>query len=64
MKEQQLTALERFEEIDRMINEGLGSGSINPSYTEAHLKLKEKQEQQLRAALQHQQQPPEQLNTM
>ncbi|ANU28178.1 hypothetical protein [Planococcus versutus] len=63
MKNQHLTALERFNAIDQMINEGLGSGSINPSYTEAHLRLKEKQEEQLRAALQ-QQQPPEEMNTM
>lgn len=34
-------ALNRFNAIDRMINEGLGSGSINPSYTQARLKLKE-----------------------
>lgn len=50
MKDQYQTALERFEEIDRMINEGLGSGSINPRYTAAHLKLKEKQEAQLRSS--------------
>lgn len=49
MKDQ--TALDRFNAIDRMINEGLGSGTINPSYTEAHLKLKEKQEAQLLSAL-------------
>jgi len=51
MKIQKQTALDRFNAIDRMINEGLGSGSINPSYTEAHLKLKEKQEAQLLSAL-------------
>ncbi|RNF40349.1 hypothetical protein [Planococcus salinus] len=33
-----------FSEVDRMIDEGLGNGSINPKYTEVHLKLKEKQE--------------------
>lgn len=46
MKDQHQTALERFNAIDQMINEGLSSGSINPKYTEAHLKLKEKQEAQ------------------
>jgi len=51
MNEQHQTALDRFNAIDQMINEGLGSGSINPSYTEAHLRLKEKQEAQLLAAL-------------
>lgn len=51
MKIQKQTALDRFNAIDRMINEGLGSGSINPSYTEAHLKLKEKQEAQLLSAM-------------
>ncbi|ANU10721.1 hypothetical protein A1A1_09696 [Planococcus antarcticus DSM 14505] len=52
MKDPRQTAVDRFNAIDRMINEGLGSGSINPSYTEVHLKLKEKQEAQLRSALQ------------
>ncbi|AIY05629.1 hypothetical protein Plano_1664 [Planococcus sp. PAMC 21323] len=51
MNEQHQTALDRFNAIDQMINEGLGSGSINPSYTKAHLRLKEKQEAQLLAAL-------------
>lgn len=51
MNIQKQTALDRFNAIDRMINEGLGSGSINPSYTQAHLKLKEKQEAQLLSAL-------------
>ncbi|WP_404466857.1 hypothetical protein [Planococcus rifietoensis] len=51
MKIQKQTVLDRFNAVDRMINEGLGSGSINPRYTEAHLKLKEKQEAQLRSAL-------------
>lgn len=51
MKDPQQAALDRFNAIDQMINEGLGSGTINPSYTEAHLKLKEKQEAQLLSAL-------------
>lgn len=51
MNIQKQTALDRFNAIDRMINEGLGSGTINPDYTAAHLKLKEKQEAQLLSAL-------------
>ncbi|KAA0956383.1 hypothetical protein FQ085_12815 [Planococcus sp. ANT_H30] len=51
MKDPQQTALDRFHAIDQMINEGLGSGTINPSYTKTHLKLKEKQEAQLLSAL-------------
>ncbi|MBT2571505.1 hypothetical protein [Planococcus sp. ISL-110] len=47
MKDPYQSALDRSNAIDRMINEGLGSGSIIPRYTEAHLKLKEKQEAQL-----------------
>lgn len=31
-------------EVDRMINEGLGNGTIIAKYTEPHLKLKEKEE--------------------
>ncbi|WP_199172850.1 hypothetical protein [Planomicrobium sp. MB-3u-38] len=30
-------------EVDRMINEGLGNGTIIAKYTEPHLKLKEKE---------------------
>ncbi|UJF26728.1 hypothetical protein [Planococcus sp. 107-1] len=53
MRKQHQAALDRFNAVDRMINEGLGSGTINPAYANAHLKLKEKQEAQLLAALQH-----------
>lgn len=42
-----------FKEIDQMINEGLGGGTINPKYTEAHLKLKEKQERLYSVGQQH-----------
>ena len=44
MKIQKQTALDRFNAIDRMINEGLGNGTIVPKYDEAHLQLKEKEE--------------------
>lgn len=44
MTNQQPNICSCFKEIDQMINEGLGGGMINPKYTEAHLKLKEKQE--------------------
>lgn len=50
MKDAYQSALDSSKAIDRMINEGLGSGSIIPRYTEAHLKLKEKQEAQLRSS--------------
>lgn len=51
MEDQQQTALDRFNAIDRMINEGLGSGTINPNYSRVHSRLKEKDEAQLRSAL-------------
>lgn len=44
MKDRKQPVCECFSEADRMINEGLGSGTINPKYTEVHAKLKEKQE--------------------
>lgn len=42
MKKLQTIACDCIEEIDRMIDEGLSGGSVNPKYTETHLKLKEK----------------------
>ena len=42
MKKQQTSACDCIEEIDRMIDEGLSGGTVNPKYTEAHQKLKEK----------------------
>lgn len=42
MKKQQTIDCDCIEEIDRMIDEGLSGGTVNPKYTEAHLKLKEK----------------------
>ncbi|WP_298827817.1 hypothetical protein [uncultured Planococcus sp.] len=42
MKKLQTIACDCIEEIDRMIDEGLSGGSVNPNYTVAHLKLKEK----------------------
>ncbi|MDQ0427216.1 hypothetical protein QOZ98_000041 [Planomicrobium stackebrandtii] len=44
MNDQKQTICDCVNETDRMINEGLGSGSINPKYAEVHAELKEKQE--------------------
>lgn len=42
MKKQQTIDCDCIDEIDRMIDEGLSGGTVDPKYTEAHLKLKEK----------------------
>ncbi len=42
MKKQTDSACNCIQEIDRMIDEGLSGGTVNPKYTKAHLKLKEK----------------------
>lgn len=44
MKEQKQAQYDGFNETDRMINEGLGNGSINPKYAEVHAELKAKEE--------------------
>lgn len=42
MKTQHPVNCDCIQEIDRMIDEGLSGGTVDPKYTEAHLKLKEK----------------------
>lgn len=42
MGKRQTDSCDCIQEIDRMIDEGLSGGTINPQYTESHLKLKEK----------------------
>ncbi|ANU10739.1 hypothetical protein A1A1_09821 [Planococcus antarcticus DSM 14505] len=42
MKKQQSGSCDCIQEIDRMIDEGLSGGTINPKYTKVHRKLKEK----------------------
>ncbi|ANU28193.1 hypothetical protein [Planococcus versutus] len=42
MGKKKIIDFESLHEIDRMIDEGLSGGTINPAYTEAHLKLKAK----------------------
>ncbi|MBT2569555.1 hypothetical protein [Planococcus sp. ISL-110] len=42
MKKLQTIDCDCTQEIDRMIDGGLSGGTLNPKYTEAHLKLKEK----------------------
>ncbi len=42
MEKKKIIDSESIQEIDRMIDEGLSGGTINPAYTEAHLKLKAK----------------------
>lgn len=43
MEEKKYPAYDWFKDVDRMINEGLGSGSVKPEYSDAHLRLKEKE---------------------
>ena len=50
MKNKQQKYCDCFDEVDRMVNEGLSNGTIIPKYNEAHLKLKEKEESLLRGS--------------
>lgn len=45
------------EETDRMVNEGLGNGTVNPKYAETHEKIKAKEA--LPSALAAEEQEPE-----
>lgn len=51
MKTKKQPVCDCFIETDRMINEGLGNGTINPKYSAVHARLKEKQDMQLLSAL-------------
>lgn len=44
MKNDQTKTNSYLKQVDRMINEGLGNGTIVSKYNEAHSELKEKEE--------------------
>lgn len=43
MEQERRTTCECFNETDRMVNEGLGNGTIIPKYEKVHAQLKEKE---------------------